>query len=386
MKEKKVTRGIPQPSLSFVNTCSGKILTDIWTPLEKGLWQEFLVDNYLKNDKLGEVDQNKWLPIFPNYKVINVGFRWDSNKQEIVTDLYKPQLFNADLNSFLNAAEKYFNKYSDKKIGVHLSGGLDSSLIICLLKHFNIPFVAIGLSSNRFEFRTEKRIQEILMEYADDALLLDMDEYPFYSNLEKKPKHQIPDGNIKMIDASTALAHEFAKRGCNVVFTGQGGDTLLTEPMKDIYSFEGYNIANEFRFPWEEDFIYAPLGIELVSFFSDKDIINNITSLRIGQGDDSLKIWARKFFKEYIPIELSEYAYFADFFGYSMSGLNGAIPSFKMLFEEAYDYLKHPVFSEKNIKKLINTDVLLFEYNTYCEFASKLSLAVWLHSLFRKDD
>ena len=72
MKEKKVTRGIPQPSLSFVNTCSGKILTDIWTPLEEGLWQEFLVDNYLKNDKLGEVDQNKWLPIFPNYKVINV--------------------------------------------------------------------------------------------------------------------------------------------------------------------------------------------------------------------------------------------------------------------------------------------------------------------------
>ena len=130
----------------------------------------------------------------------------------------------------------------------------------------------------------------------------------------------------------------------------------------------------------------VPLGIELVSFFSDKDIINNITSLRIGQGDDSLKIWARKFFKEYIPIELSEYAYFADFFGYSMSGLNGAMPSFKMLFEEAYDYLKHPVFSEKNIKKLINTDVLLFEYNTYCEFASKLSLAVWLHSLFRKDD
>ena len=53
MKEKKVTRGIPQPSLSFVNTCSGKILTDIWTPLEEGLWQEFLVDNYLKNDKLG---------------------------------------------------------------------------------------------------------------------------------------------------------------------------------------------------------------------------------------------------------------------------------------------------------------------------------------------
>ena len=26
------------------------------------------------------------------------------------------------------------------------------------------------------------------------------------------------------------------------------------------------------------------------------------------------------------------------------------------------------------------------EYNTYCEFCSKLSIAVWVHSLFRKDD
>lgn len=386
MKEKKVTRGIPQPSLSFVNTCNGKILTDIWSSLEEGLWREFLVDNYLKNDKLGEVDQNRWLPIFPNYKVINVGFKWDSGKQEIVPDLYKPQLFNADLNSFLDAAEKYFNKYSDKKIGVHLSGGLDSSLIICLLKYFDIPFVAIGLSSNRFEFRTEKRIQEILMGYADDALLLNMDEYPFFSNLEKKTKHQIPDSNIKMIAASTALAQEFAKRGCNVVFTGQGGDTLLTEPMKNIDLFEGYNIGNEFRFPWEEDFIYTPLGIELVSFFSDKDIIDNITSLRLGQGNDSSKRWARIFFKDYIPNELSEFSYCADFFGYSMDGLNSSMKTFKTLFEEAYDYLKHPLFSEKGIKKLINTDALIFEYKTYCEFASKLSLAVWLHSLFRKDD
>ena len=69
-----------------------------------------------------------------------------------------------------------------------------------------------------------------------------------------------------------------------------------------------------------------------------------------------------------------------------MDGLNSSMKTFKTLFEEAYDYLKHPLFSEKGIKKLINTDALIFEYKTYCEFASKLSLAVWLHSLFRKDD
>ena len=32
------------------------------------------------------------------------------------------------------------------------------------------------------------------------------------------------------------------------------------------------------------------------------------------------------------------------------------------------------------------TDVLSFEYKTYTDFCTKVSIAVWLHSLFRKND
>jgi hypothetical protein len=317
--------------------------------------------------------------------VINPGFKWDASNGQIVADLYKPKSVHATLDSFLNAAENYFKKFEGKKIGVHLSGGLDSSLIISLLKYFNIPFVAIGLCSHRFEFRTEKRVQEIMAGYANDALLLDMDDYPFFSNLDKKPKHQIPDANIKMIDASMKLAEEFAKRGCNVVFSGQGGDTLLVDSMADLKDFAGYNIGNEFAMPYEQDCVYQPIGIELHSFFSCKEIIDQITSLRVNEGDDSLKIWARKFFKDFLPRELSEFTYCADFFGHSMDGLNKSKPTFKLLFEEAYDYFKHPLFEPKGIKKILDTDLLALEYSTYCEFCAKLSIAVWLHALFRDD-
>lgn len=385
MDKMNITRGVNQPSLSFVDITSGIVKPHIWTELENGMWKDFLIDNHLKNDTLGDVDQNKWLTIFPNYKVINPGFKWDASNGQIVADLYNPKSVHATLDSFLNAAENYFKKFEGKKIGVHLSGGLDSSLIISLLKYFNIPFVAIGLCSHRFEFRTEKRVQEIMAGYANDALLLDMDDYPFFSNLESKPKHQIPDANIKMIDASMKLAEEFAKRGCNVVFSGQGGDTLLVDSMADLKDFAGYNIGNEFAMPYEQDCVYQPIGIELHSFFSCKEIIDQITSLRVNEKDDSLKIWARKFFKDFLPRELSEFTYCADFFGHSMDGLNKSKPTFKLLFEEAYDYFKHPLFEPKGIKKILDTDLLALEYSTYCEFCAKLSIAVWLHALFRDE-
>lgn len=386
MEIKPIVKGDMQPSLSFVNIEKGVVQTDIWRELQQGMWREFSVENHLHNNGVGEVDQNKWLPIFPNYKVINPGFCWDADTKTIVADLYKPNIQqNATLNTFLSAAERYFSRFAGKKIGVHLSGGLDSSLIIALLKHFRIPFVAIGLCSYRFEFRTERVIQQIMSEYADDALLLDMDNYPFYSNLDKKPKHQIPDANIKMLDASFALAQEFSDRGCEVVFSGQGGDTLLAESMKNIGTFDGYNIGNEFTFPWEQDFVYRPMGIELHSFFSDKEVIDQITSLRMGKNEDPLKMWARDFFASLLPNELSKFTYCADFFGHSMDSLHQAKPSFKMLFEEAYDYLQHPLFSPKGIKQILDTDILTLEYKTYCDFCSKLSIAVWIHSLFRDD-
>ena len=384
--EQRIFKGRPQSSLSFLDIANGVVKTDIWQELEAGLWSSFLFDNYLYNNDIGEVEQWKWRPLFPNIKVINSGFRWNKSLGEIVPDVYKPQRCEATFETFLESAEKYFKQFEGKKIGVHLSGGLDSSLIICLLRHFNIPFVAIGLCSYRFEFRTERRVQYVMADYADEALLLDMDQYPFYANLDKKPKHQVPDSNIKMCDASMALAREFAKKGCQVVLSGQGGDTLLAEAVKDITDFDGYNIGNEFTLPWEQDFVYTPLGIELYSFFADKGIIDQISSLRISEPVDPTKKWARRFFKDILPLELSEFTYSSDYFGHSSDGLDKAKPEFKLLFEEAYDILRNPMFSPLGIKRILSKDVLSLEYKEYCEFCSKLSIAVWIHSLFRKDD
>ena len=380
-----IIRGKSQPSLKFFNHRTGKIQSDIWAELGEGLWEQFSIDNAMFNDTIGEVRQTEWKRLFPDFTIINPGFRWDGEKETIREDLYIPHHIEANMDSFLASAEKFLHKYDGKKLGVHLSGGFDSGLIICLLKYFKIPFTAIGLYSDRFEFRTERRIQEILANYADCSLLLNFEDYPFYGNLDKKPKHQIPDANIKMIDGSSALARAFAGNGCDVVLSGQGGDTLFVDSI-DWHTFTGYNIGNEFLFPWEQDFIYRPLGIELVSMFSDTEIIDQITSLRSEEKIDPLKLWARHFFREFLPRELSEFTYAADFFGLSMDGLNHAKPVIKTLFEEAYEYTGHPIFSPEGTKRILKTDVFSLEYRTYCEFCTKISIATWYHSLFRQDD
>lgn len=387
MKEKKVTRGRVQPSLKFFNVAENRVQSDIWDELEAGMWRNYLVDNRLRNDAIGEVKQWEWKPEFPGFYAINEGFRWNFVKNSLEEELYVPKVSDANMHTFLDAAFRFFQRFEHNRIGVHLSGGLDSGLIICLLRHFDIPFVPIGLSSlSRFEFRTERRIQEILAAYGTNGRLIDFDDYPFYGNLDKKPKHQVPDSNIKMIDASMALAKEFARSGCDVVFTGQGGDTLFVEAIQSISNFRGYNIGNEFTFPWEQDFVYGPLGMKLVSMYSDEEIIDQISSLRMGQREDPLKLWARHFFKELLPVELSDFCYSADFIGLSAEGLQLAKPMIKELFEEAYEYLPVPLFSLEGTKKMMKTDVLSFEYKTYTDFCTKVSIAVWLHSLFRKND
>ena len=386
MDEPKVTRGKVQPSLHFANVKTGRLQPDIWSELEAGMWRDYSVKNRLQNDAIGEVKQWEWKPEFSGIYTVNDGFEWDFAAGRLVEKLYTPHEVAADMRSFLATAERFFGQFAGHRIGVHLSGGLDSGLIICLLRHIGIPFVPVGLASRRFEFRTERRIQEVLAEYGSDARLLDFADYPFYSNLDKKPKHQVPDSCIKMIDASTALAEEFARSGCDVVLTGQGGDTLFVDAVPSVAG-RSFNIGNEFTFPWEQDFIYGPRGIKLVSMFSDPDIIDQITNLRLGQREDALKLWARHFFRELLPVELSEFSYCADFFGLSGEGLEQAKPTVKELLEEAHEYMPaEPLFAPEGIKRIMRTDILTLEYKTYCDYCTKISIACWLHALFRKDD
>lgn len=371
-----------EPELSFFNYSTNQIQSDIRAELGNGLWQHFDIDSYLKNNLLGSSQLADSQAIFKGYHQIIPGTKWNIDKGKLELDLYLPKYIkNIDFNSFVDISARYFEGLNAKRIGVHLSGGLDSSLIMALLKVLGIPFVPIGIKSDTFEFRTERRIQEIILEWGEDGMLIDVDDFPFYSDIKSIPAHQIPDGDIKSVASAKALAKAFKERGCDVVLSGQGGDSLLVDEVKNIQDLT-FNIGNEFINYSEQSRIYGPLGIRLESFFSDKNIIDLLCSARLGQKSDPLKLWMRKWAKDILPSELSAFAYFADFFGLTSWGLHEATPVIKELMEEAYDISHFSHFSPKNVKKFLNQDVFSFEYRDYIDYCGLISVASWYHSLF----
>mgnify|MGYP004559669179 CR=1 FL=1 len=371
---------VRQPSLSFRDLSTGQFTPTIWDGLRDGLWQKFSVENWLYNDMLTPEKIAEQKPLFPGIQQIEPGVIWDDATRHIIPDLYHPNRIETGLDVWLCLAEDFIKGLDAKRIGVHLSGGLDSSLIIATLHQLKIPFVPIGLESLTYEFRTERHIQELLIGWGEDGLLIDSSEVPYYHGIDTLPATQIPTGIFKSYYASCRLASAFSERGCDVVLGGQGGDSLLVDPVTDVKKTT-FNIGNEFLVQEDDEIIYEPLGIKLMSFFGHKPIIDFLTSARIGQGDDALKLWTRKYFKDWLPNELSEYAYFADFFGLTTFGLKKAKPIISELVTEAHEMIGHPMFSAKERLRFLDQDIYSFEYNEYIRFSSTLAIAVWLKSL-----
>lgn len=382
MKAKQYTT---QPSLSFFNTSTHEVRSDIWQLLEAGLWREFNVENWMYNHALTLGNEHRQKPILGDWQCISPGLTLNPSDGTLAMDWYTPRPAVGTIDSLLETSETYFRNFEGKRLGVHLSGGMDSTLIMGILRKLGIPFVPIGLVSETYEFRTERMVQEELLGWGEDGLLISMEEYPFYSDVDQLPKHQEPTGIFKDYAGATALAKAFKERGVDVVFTGQGGDTLFVDEVKSLDAVK-FNIGIEFDNSVGEDLIYAPHGLQLVSYFSHKPVIDEICSARLGQDEDLFKSWSRKWLKDFLPQRLVDYQYFADFFAMTTWGLSQARPTIKALMHECYERTGWKEFSPANTRTFLSQDIYSFEQNDYMKFCSLTAVAVWLHSLLRTDE
>ena len=372
----------PEYLLSFYNYTQETIQNDIWFELQNGLWKEFNIDNFLFNNSLPSEQIHTNLPVFNGFHQIVAGTYWDDRTKHLQSCKYTPKRIpKCSIADLIDVTGEYIESLDAKRIGVHLSGGFDSSLIMAILKELDIPFVPIGLKSDTFEFRTERQVQDIMLEWGDDGLLIDIEQYPHFSDLDKIGIHQVPDCDIKSVGAARAVASAFAEKGCDIVFTGLGGDSLFVDAIPNVENL-CFNIEYEFLNPTETERIYLPKNIKLKSFYAHSEIINIICSAREGQSSDFLKRWGRKWTESILPPELTRYNYCADFFGLSMWGLERSKPTIKRLLEESYDITKHKIFSNENRNKFLNQDVYSFEYKDYIQFCSLISISSWYHSLF----
>lgn len=332
------------------------------------------------NVTLGLLKRPEWKPVLPDFIPVPFGIKWNCESRTLSDPEFKPKPWSGGLAGFLNEARTFFETFGGQRIGVQLSGGLDSSLIIGLLEYLGIEYGLVGMTTERFEFRTERHVQSLLAEKAKDAVLIDYDNALPLRDIEQVPRHQSPDLSCINFSADEAMARSCQERGIRVLLTGMGGDVVLGNAVPADPEALGWR-PQVFNLEWAADVVYATKGVRLIPFFGQDGILNAIHHFRLGQPEDIPKNWARRFFRKLLPRELVDYNYCADFWGIYVDGLHAAIPDIRQLHAKAAQLSGHPYFSKEALEALLSQDLLECSKSLYQRIEARVSMAVWVHSL-----
>jgi len=370
-------------NIKFYDSSKKIELNDIWNLIDLQNIKKFNPCYFEENIKKGLLNRSNFNPLFDSVYTVYEGMTFNNNLNKFVDKYFVPNDIEIDYKSFLLIVEKYFENFEGKKIAVQLSGGLDSSIIIGLLEYFNIPFCLVGMSSTRYEFRTERHIQNTIASKTDKVVLIDYEEHLPFTTMDIAPISQTPDLSIINLSADNAMANACKELGVDILFSGFGGDVLFaTEvPIKN----EDCNWKPQlFYDSWIIDLVYAPNGVQLVPFYADIEIMKAIYNLRRGMKEDISKKWARLFFKDLIPEELAKYTYVADFWGLYISGLLDNIETFRYNNKLAYETTHNNYFAEKEFQNhVINKDLLSGKKNIYQPIEARISFSAWINVLYK---
>ena len=371
-----------QQGLRFRNMATGKIADSIWNELlNHGIWRSARFEAHEANTLAGAGDRSDWAPVLEQWSPIARGQCWCEELKKEVDPSYIPIAGRpGSLEDFLAAAQRFFATFNGRKIGVQLSGGFDSSLIIGLLRHFRIDHGLVGLVSNRYEFRTERHIQEKLAAGSDGVILIDEATCLPCSRLDEVPPHQVPDLLSLDFAQDLNMALTCKQLGIEVLLSGGGGDNLFGQAVPDNPHECSWR-PQTFTEPFPVDVVYRPNGIEFFSFYGDLGIVDTVYGLRKGAGEDYRKLWARHFFSEFIPHELVDYHYCADFWGRAIDGLIRELDGIRGIHRRALEITGNSYFKNTRLEALIAEDLYRPRKELYQRIEARISSAAWVCSL-----
>jgi hypothetical protein len=296
-------------------------------------------------------------------------------EQGAISFLKKPSL-----EQICNVTRK-ISSVSSQRVAVELSGGLDSTIIFSVLQSLGLKVSLIGFTSDRFEFRTERVVQDILAEKAPDSILINEKDAGLFSDLDLAPAYPMPSASALFHIRHSALATAAKKNEVDLLLTGMGGDSVfidsvpyskkIPELLLSGWSYQDY---------WSQDLIYSKNGIEHYCAYSIRDIQRNILSLRKGKGEDRMKLWARKYFKGLLPVELSEYSYKASHDGMYAESLQQKSHEIIYLMKDVHNTLGIQDFSPDNISQVIEEWNML-DQTEQQYFFSNLTYATWFRGI-----
>ncbi len=271
-------------------------------------------------------------------------------------------------------------------LGVELSGGLDSSIIIEFLIRWRIPFALIGMRTDRYEFRTEREIQAYYAKRCPAVRMYSGKDIPAFSKLDEVPPHPYPTmGSLNFAHAQKK-AEICRDLGVTTLLSGDAGDRLLGFPPpqwspsgRTPENWAYWNLAQTI---WSDQYIFNPIGIRFISGFAVSHVPTLILQLRSGLGEDRMKLWARRNLSCYLPDILSSYAYKAFHDGWIVDSILSALPIVKKMAKRAFDIVAHPELApnrmEASLTKFRNLDA-----QKQHQFLLRLSFLTWVYSNHR---
>ena len=292
--------------------------------------------------------------------------------------------YNSDFPDFISILNRLSKVLINKRIGVELSGGLDTSIVIGILKHFGFNPFLVGVQSKKYEFRTESYIQNVFSNSTADSYLLDSSETLPFSNLLSCPIHSLPSASSLGYMHADKISDVCMENNINIVLSGMGFDTLLCEnPLQDNNS----SLPNSWRSwalddNWLNEYIYNERSISYKSAAASQIIIRKIWSMRKKEGEDSKKWWGRNMFSDYLPNELVKYAYKTDNSGEFLEGLLKAKQEISRLFEVVQEVTGLYEFSQTSLNIIMN-DIHLADDKKDKLLLARVSFANWIYGLVR---
>jgi len=338
------------------------------------------ISNYFSRpDKYQEVIEGMY-PIPPRSI-----WKYEDDKFYNLNSRNVPSNITSDFAELLKIIERLSKPLLYKKIGIELSGGLDTSIVIGLINHLGLNPFLVGINSSRYELRTESYIQEKYQKNHSNVCLIDSRESLPFSNLLSCPIHQLPSSSSLYYMHAFQIAKESNKRGINIILSGMGFDALLCEnPIQ-----ENINLLPEAWQSWMLDDnwfnenIYNKYGITYKSGAASPMLIKKVWKMRNNEGEDLKKWWSRKMFCGYLPKELVNYSYKADNSGGFLDGFLNSKNEILKIFEAAYDVTNLEEFSQNSLDALFDNVHKVDETKDKLILA-RVSFANWIFGLVRE--
>lgn len=298
-------------------------------------------------------------------------------------------LFNPSANRFTGGHDLSFNRVCKKlfsvlntsNLAVEVSGGLDTSIIISLLREAGLNPPLIGFSYPHYEFRTEMYLQNNYCSSASKYRLIKSNEGLPYKDILNAPSHPIPNKASLFFSRHKVTAEAALEIGASLILNGIGADALLCDsaPSYEMpYSFHRSNLNDE----WPNEFIFQPLGCEYISAVTLSPISKLIYRLRRGSSEDSRKLWARHYFSKIIPSELSRFAYKGAHDAVYQEGIEEMTALLDELGDAAYSVTKNELLRPDKLKALASDPANASHEETVLLMA-RISYCVWIYGLLR---